>query len=471
MQITQQPLVYEIHTAAFLQRLSTLHDRVIKLANVPDEEWDKLADLGVDMVWLMGVWQRSPAGTRLSIADETFLPGLRETIPGLQIRDVIGSAYCVKEYVVDEVFGGAAGLATARQALAERGIGLMLDFVPNHTAPDHSWVSQHPEYFITGDMTDFKKDSKSFLHIGSHVLARGRDPHYAAWPDVVQLNAFSDGYRQAAVETLQSIASQSDAVRCDMAMLMFGDIFAKNWGERAGKKPEQEFWANVIHEVRVAHPDFIFLAESYWDSERELIKQGFDYCYDKTLYDLFLEGSPNQIHDYLEKLSDSQATFCRFIENHDEPRAAAVFPPETARAVATAIATLPGMRLLHAGQMEGFRVKIPVHVDKGPFEATDSELQNFYKMLFEAVKTWQRQAYTWHLWHLDNKNILAWEWRHNDRRHIVIINYSKHVQHTPMQIDTPGSLTNALTMKITETDAEGKFSLDLQSWEILLLNT
>ena len=106
------------------------------------------------------------------------------------------------------------------------------------------------------------------------------------WPDVVQLNAFSPAMRAATAETLASIAEQCDGIRCDMAMLMTNNIFAQDLGgPREYAKPTQEFWPEVIGALRTRHPDTVLVAEAYWDMEWQLQQQGFDFCYDKRLYD------------------------------------------------------------------------------------------------------------------------------------------------------------------------------------------
>ena len=121
------------------------------------------------------------------------------------------------------------------------------------------------------------------------MLALGRDPFFPAWPDVVQLNAFSPELRAAVVETLRAIADQCDGVRCDMAMLVMNDTFAKTWDDRGGERPADDYWPTVISAVRQTHPDFRFLAEAYWDLEWELQQQGLDFCYDKRLYDRLMQ--------------------------------------------------------------------------------------------------------------------------------------------------------------------------------------
>src|SRR5262249_27201821 len=152
--------------------------------------------LPVDAVWLMGVWERSPAGLALALGDQELMTGMRAALPDLRAEDVIGSPYCVRDYVVDPRFGGDEALARAREALAARGLKLFLDFVPNHVAPDHPWVGEAPECFIRGDADDLARAPDSFLRVGEQIFARGRDPHFAVWPDVVQLDAFSPALRE-----------------------------------------------------------------------------------------------------------------------------------------------------------------------------------------------------------------------------------------------------------------------------------
>ena len=192
----------------------------VRLADVPAEEWDRVTPDGVDAVWLMGVWERSPAGIDLALGTEEQMASFRAALPDFDDADVIGSAYCIRRYEVDGRFGGRKGLAAARAALADRGVRLLVDFVPNHVAPDHPWLTEHPEYFVQGTSDDLADQPASFLAVGDVVIARGRDPFFPPWPDVAQLNAFAPGLRQAAAETLIDIGEQADGVRCDMAMLL-----------------------------------------------------------------------------------------------------------------------------------------------------------------------------------------------------------------------------------------------------------
>ena len=319
----------------------------------------------------MGVWERSPAGIAIANRNPGLLSDFRRALPDFQPEDNVGSPYCVRQYTVDEHLGGRDGLAVAREELAGRGLKLILDFVPNHVAPDHPWAIDHPEYLVQGNAEDAANDPASFVSVGRNVFACGRDPYFPAWPDVLQLNAFQPGLRQAMVETLADIAEQCDGVRCDMAMLMLNSVFERTWGARAGARPESDYWSTIIPAVKARHPGFIFMAEAYWDLEWELQQQGFDFCYDKRLYDRLEKGDAESVRLHLTADAAYQRRLVRFVENHDEPRAAAAFPAKRLRAAAVAALTLPGARLLHEGQFEGRRVRLPVFLRRRPDEAAD----------------------------------------------------------------------------------------------------
>ena len=189
------PFIYEINTWPWLASISAQEGRTIDLGSVPAAYWDEIAGLGFDAVWLMGVWQRSPAGIQIALANDDLRDSFQAALSDWRDADVVGSPYCIRDYVVDDHLGGPAGLAVAREALAARGLRLILDFVPNHVAPDHPWTTERPELFVAGTDADLDNDPASFVEVGGRVLARGRDPYFPAWPDVVQLNAIDPGLR------------------------------------------------------------------------------------------------------------------------------------------------------------------------------------------------------------------------------------------------------------------------------------
>lgn len=437
----KHPVVYEINTWVWLDSLSRHQRRSVTLASVPSAEWDALAALGVDAVWLMGVWERSPAGIEVALRNDGLMADFRRALPDFAIEDVVGSPYCVRRYVVDAHLGGTEGLAAARRALAERGLRLILDFVPNHVAPDHPWVLDHPEYFVRGTRDDLRNDSNSFLEVGGNVFACGRDPYFPAWPDVLQLNGFDTGLRKAVIDTVASIAAQCDGIRCDMAMLLLNDVFAGTWGSRAGARPVADYWREIIPTIKATWPKFLFIAEAYWDLEWELQQQGFDYCYDKRLYDRLEHADAEAVRLHLLADPSYQQRLVRFIENHDEPRAAATFSPEKNRAVAVVALTLPGARLLHEGQLEGRRVRLPVFLGRRPVEPVDDGLVAFYRQLLGALGSCAFRDGQWQLCECtgwpDNptwRDILAWCWDAGGERYLIVVNLSARPAQARVQV-------------------------------------
>lgn len=425
------PALYEINTWVWLSELSQKHGKTIDLSTVPSTEWDAIAANGFDAVWCMGVWERSPAGIAIANQNKGLLDDFRRALPDFRSGDNVGSPYCVKRYVVDQRLGGSEGLAIARRELAQRDMNLMLDFVPNHVAPDHPWVAEHPERFILGNADSLRSDPSSFMEVGTAVCACGRDPYFPAWPDVLQLNAFKPGLRQATIDTISSIAQQCDGIRCDMAMLFLNPIFERTWGDRAGPRPATEYWADVISAIKKNNPGFLFVAEAYWDLEWELQQQGFDFCYDKKLYDRLEHGDAESIRLHLCADLAYQGRLVRFLENHDEPRAAATFSTEKQRAVALTTATVPGIKLFHEGQFEGRKVRLPVFLRRRPVETADLDLQMFYRKLLETI---HRRVFHEGQWKLcdrtgwpDNpsfQNLLAWTWLGDNERYLIVVNLS-----------------------------------------------
>jgi hypothetical protein len=424
-------LICEINTWVWLDHWSAMVGRPLSLRDVPEQAWDRLADLGVSAVWLMGVWERSPAGLEIARRNRQLIAELRRVFPDFSREDLIGSPYSIRRFQVDSRLGGASALAAARQALALRGIRLVLDFVPNHLAPDHPWVSQHPDWFLQGTAGELRRSPGAFMRMGSTIFARGRDPYFPPWSDVLQLNTFNEELRTAMAGELQRIAAQCDGVRCDMAMLVLNEIFAQTWGKRAGPPPAREYWPPLIQALRSSHPDFRFIAEAYWDKESTLLDQGFDACYDKALYDQLAHGTPASIRQHLLRFAASADRLVRFLENHDEPRAAQVFPGPKGLAATVLLLTLPGVRLVHDGQIEGRRVRTPLHVRRQPAENLDLVFERHQVQLFKILR---RPVFHLGQWSLcsttgwpDNpshENLLAWTWHTADDRWLVIVNYS-----------------------------------------------
>jgi glycosidase len=392
----RHPMLYEINTRILLGERAHGLGRPATLDDLPDDFLDEVKAHGFDWVWLAGVWQTGPAGRIISRTHQGWRDDFRKALPDLREEDICGSPFAVQAYSVHADFGGDAALARFRARLAQRGVRLMLDFVPNHTACDHPWARDHPEYYVHGTEADLAREPENYSRVraadgSTHVLAHGSDPYFAGWADTLQLNYRHERLRTAMVGEVRRIASRCDGVRCDMAMLILPDVIERTWGERSrpadGSRPvDALFWPPAIEAVRREHRDFLFMAEIYWDLEGQLQQQGFDVTYDKRLYDRLRSGSARAVRESLRAPLPFQERSAHFLENHDEARAAAAFAPEVHRAAAVVAYLLPGLRLFHEGQLEGRKVQVSMHLGRRPEEPVDVTLRDFYGRLLACLR-------------------------------------------------------------------------------------
>jgi len=426
------PSLYQINTRVWLTEQSKSLGRPATLDDIPDVELDRLKKMGFDWAWFLSVWQTGPAGQRVSRSNHEWRRDFEETLPDLREGDIAGSGFAITSYTVHSDLGGDAALARLRERLRKRGLKLLLDFVPNHTGLDHPWVESHPEYYIAGTELDLARAPQNYTWArrkgGDLLLAYGRDPYFAGWPDTLQLNYSNPATQEAMIGELIKIAGQCDGVRCDMAMLVLPDVFERTWGMQA-----QLFWPNATKRVREKSPGFCFMAEVYWDLEWTLQQQGFDYTYDKRLYDRLREGHARPVRDHLLAELNYQKKMARFLENHDEPRAAATFSPDVHEAAAVVTFLSPGLRFFHQGQFEGRRKRISPHLVRAPEEGTDDRLHQFYERLLAVLRQPAVRDGQWQLleclpaWEGNGTSggFIASSWQTRDgQRRLIAVNFS-----------------------------------------------
>lgn len=400
------PSLYQINTRIWLRELSAKLGKQIPLADVPEAELDALAAQGFDWVWLLGVWQTGPQCRAVARQHPDLRPQYFALVPDLKEEEILASPFALQSYVVDATYGGDMALSHLRQRLQSRGLKLLLDFVPNHTGLDHPWVREHPEYYVAGTADLLAREPQNYRRIatraGEKILAHGRDPYFPGWTDTLQLNYRHQGLRAAMVEELLKIATQCDGVRCDMAMLVLPEVIQRTWGQTAlpsdGSAPvDTSFWTEAIAAVKHVHPDFLFMAETYWDLEWTLQQQGFAYTYDKKYYDRLLLRDAHAVRGHLHADPIYQHQSVRFLENHDEPRAAAAILPAAYEATAVLAFLVPGLRFFHEGQFEGRRQRLMIQLGRRPVETPNPAVHSFYDRLLAILRHPEVRDGQWHL--------------------------------------------------------------------------
>jgi hypothetical protein len=428
------PALYQVNTRVWLTERSKALGRPATLDDIPDADLDGLAGMGFDWIWLLSVWRTGAAGQQASRENLGWRKEFQETLPDLREEDIAGSGFAITGYTVHPSLGGDPALGRLRERLRTRGLRLMLDFVPNHTALDHPWVESHPEYYVPGTEVDLARAPQNYIWVkrrqGLRLLAHGRDPYFPGWPDTLQLDYGNVATQEAMVDELVKISGQCDGVRCDMAMLVLPDVFERTWGRRA-----PPFWPRATRRVRERVPGFCFMAEVYWDLEWTMMQQGFDYAYDKRLYDRLHEGHARPVREHFLAGLDYQDHLARFMENHDEPRAATAFSTGKHEAAAVLTYLSPGLRFFHQGQFEGRMKRISPHLVRAPVEPANVDVGRFYDALLGVLRQPTVRDGQWSLlecapawdgnWTWDG--FIAFAWRGRDgRRLLVAVNYAPH---------------------------------------------
>jgi hypothetical protein len=479
--LTTFPSLYQINARTWVNQRARQMGGKATLADIADEDLDEIASLGFDWVYLLGVWERGENGKRMARQDARLRQEALQHIPDLEEREICGSCFAISGYQASPDLGGEQALRVLRERLNQRGLRLMLDFVPNHTAIDHPWAWSQPEFYIIGSERSLQLEPKNFVRVataqGKKVLAHGRDPHFSGWNDTLQLNYANPQVIEAMTQELLSLGERCDGLRCDMAMLVLPEVFERTWGLLPAP-----FWPYSIGQLRQRHPDFLLLAEVYWDLEHTLQEQGFDYTYDKRLYDLLVEGRAQPVIHHLRGDRLFQSRMARFIENHDEARAAAVFPWEKHPAAATAAYLAPGLRFFHHGQLEGAQVKTPMQLCRSPEEPVDLALQGFYRRLLaclaqpalrqgewqmlEAFPAWE-DNHTW-------SDFVLYSWIHADELFLTAVNYAAHTSQCYVQLPYPWLhgrdwrledwLSPAVYVRSGDEMASRGLYLDLPAW-------
>ena len=426
------PHILEINTRAWLSRLEAKHGRRFTLSEIPDEYWQLFKERGFDAIWMMGVWKQSPQAGEIARTNDDIRAAVKKIVPTFNDKDIVASPYAVYEYEPAEDLGGAESLRQLRKKLNDMGILLFLDFVPNHMAIDSPTVNSAPDLYInTGTQVPHAHKDWFFQNDKGVWIAHGRDPYFAPWTDSAQLNYFNPETKKFMLDNLLKVANMCDGVRCDMAMLVLNKVHRDTWWEFiGGNLPKEEFWSKALDAVHQQHPDFVFIAEVYWGLEWEIQEMGFDYTYDKVLYDRLRFSNPEDIKGHLRAEHLFQMRSIRFTSNHDEEESLTAFGREKSLAASTIIATLPGARMIYLFQLMGRAMRLPIQYIRDHF-TEDASVRDYYDKLLKIASKPALHGGQWSLTDVyakgDNgsfRNILAWTWKQMNTAVTVCINYS-----------------------------------------------
>ena len=376
------PHILEINAQNWLKHIREKLGQNFTLADIPEEELFSIKALGFDAIWLMGVWKESPASREIAREDKAINDYLAKTVPGYNKLDISGSQYAVYDYSVDDNLGGNNALLKLKERLNDFGIQLILDFAGNHFSKDNPLVLERKELFIYTDQQPQQKDL--FFHAENGLwFAHGKDPHFPSGTDSVQINHFNPAARNFLKDIIRKIVPMCDGLRCDMVILMLNKVFSDTWGNFVKEQsPQEEFWPQIIEEIKAENPGFVFLAEVYWGLEWEVQEMGFDYTYDKTLYDRLRFSTPQDIQGHLNAEHLYQKRSLRFIANHDEESPIMAFGRQKAKAAAAAAYTLIGARLYTMSQIYGKKNRIPIQYRQS-FGEPDEE---FFQLFFVGLR-------------------------------------------------------------------------------------
>ena len=388
-------------TYVWLDQLSRTYALDIRtLDAIPDGELDTLARWGVTGLWLIGLWQRSPASERIK--------RMRGN------ADAVASAYSLDDYRIADDLGGEWAYADLRDRAWARGIRLASDMVPNHMGIDSRWVVEHPEWFLSVSQppfpaysftgADLSSDERVGIVLEDHYwndsdaavvfkrfdrhtgderyIYHGNDGTSFPWNDTAQLDFLAAAVREQVIRTILDVARRFPIIRFDAAMVLAKKHVQRLWwpepgtgdgipsrAEHAISKAEfdarmpVEFWREVVDRVAAEVPGTLLLAEAFWMLEGYFVRTlGMHRVYNSAFMHMLRDedgaGYRRVIRDTLEFDPEILKRYVNFMSNPDEETALEQFGKgDKYFGVAMVMATLPGLPMLGHGQVQGFGEK------------------------------------------------------------------------------------------------------------------
>ncbi len=449
---------------------------ITRLDQVPDAELDRLAARGFSGLWLIGLWERSPASQQI------------KQICGNP--EAIASAYSLYDYEVAADLGGWEALANLRERAGRRGIRLASDMVPNHTGIYSRWVIQHPDWFVqtayppfptyqfTGE--DLSGDSSISLQVEdgywnksdaavvfkhydknsgrTRYIYHGNDGTSIPWNDTAQLNYLIPELREAVIQTILHVARNFPIIRFDAAMTLAKKHYQRLWfplrglgggipsrAEHGMSKEEfdavfpVEFWREVVDRVAVEAPGTLLLAEAFWMMEGYFVRTlGMHRVYNSAFMNMLMKEENAKyrktIGNVLEFNHEILKRFVNFMNNPDEKTAVAQFGSQGKYfGACVLLSTMPGLPMFGHGQIEGFHEKYGMEYKRAYWdEQVDEGLVRGHDMwIFPLLRRrWLFSGsenfvlYDFHAGDSVDENVFAYSNRSGEHRALVLYHNS-----------------------------------------------
>ncbi|MBE2278917.1 MAG: glycosidase [Ignavibacteriaceae bacterium] len=434
----QNLAIYEVNTRVWLRKFDKPGFKA-KIVDVPEQYWIDLKSKSIDYVWLYGVWQNCEKVIKETCFEPSLIQQYSTALKDWKKSDVAGSPNAVYSYTLNSKLGNQEDLIELKKKLNSFGLKLILDFFPNYYCVETPLLKEKPGIFLNCDKDYYENDPFSYFKPfpDSEVyFVHSRDPFFPPWRDTAQVNIFSEEAREHLTNELLSIAPLCDGIRCDMAILSLNTVFSNTWqglisnGEK--KNITQEFWSIALNKLKENFPDVITIAESYWNQEQYLQLLGFDFTYDKTLFDKIRANTVTEIKSHLHSDISFQNRLVRFLEKHDEERSVHLLGVEKSMIASLITYTLPGIKLFYDGQFEGKKVKLPLQLIREPEENENSKIKEFYDKLIICCKERVIKNGEWELLEPiksgngdeSYREMLSWKWSLGSEVRLIIANLS-----------------------------------------------
>ena len=460
----------------WLDQLSRKYQRPLhRLDQIPDEELDVLARWGFSGLWLIGLWERSPASKQIK--------------QGMGNPEAVASAYSLYDYQIAADLGGEEAFQDLRDRIAQRGIRLSSDMVPNHVGIDSKWVIEHPDWFISLDYSpfpvyrfngpDLSRKREVGIYLEDHYYDRsdaavvfkrvdrrtetekyiyhGNDGTRMPWNDTAQLNYLMPEVREAVIQTILHVARKCPIIRFDAAMTLTKKHYQRLWFPEPGtggaipsradygmtreqfdRFMPEEFWRQVVDRVAEEAPDTLLLAEAFWLLEGYFVRTlGMHRVYNSAFMNMLKDEENTKyrsvIKNTLEFNPEVLKRFVNFMSNPDEETAVFQFGKEDKYfGICAMMVTLPGLPMFGHGQIEGFSEKYGMeyryakweeHPDRDLVERHEREIFPLMKRrhLFAEVANFLLYDFFAPEGYV-NENVFAYSNRAEDQRTLVVYN-------------------------------------------------